>query len=113
MAKAKAATKRSITKTELFTAISEACEEEVSKKEVAAVFEALETVLEKQLGRRGPGVVNVAGLVKVAKKRIPSRPARKGVPNPFKPGELMDIKARPASTKVKVLPLKKLKDMVA
>ncbi len=110
---AKTATKKPITKTELFTAIAETCEEDVTKKEVAAVFAALETVVAKQVGRRGPGVVNIAGLIKVARKKVPSRPARKGVPNPFKPGELMDIKARPASTKVKVLPLKKLKDMVA
>ena len=35
-----------------------------------------------------------------------------GLKNPFKPGELMDIAAKPASTKVKVRPLKNLKDMV-
>ena len=110
---AKSATKKPITKSELFTAISEECEGEITKKDVADVFTSLETVLEKQLARRGPGVVNVAGLIKVAKKKIPARAARKNVPNPFKPGEFMDVKARPASTKVKVLPLKKLKDMVS
>ena len=41
----------------------------------------------------------------------PARPAKKNVPNPFKPGELMDVAAKPASIRVKVLPLKKLKDM--
>ena len=38
--------------------------------------------------------------------------ARKGVPNPFKPGELMDIPAKPASTKIKVRALKNLKAMI-
>jgi hypothetical protein len=52
------------------------------------------------------------GLVKIEKKKVPARKARKGVPNPFKPGELMDIAAKPASTKVKVRPLKNLKSMV-
>jgi hypothetical protein len=33
------------------------------------------------------------------------------VPNPFKPGELMDVPAKPAYTKIKVRPLKSLKDM--
>ena len=33
------------------------------------------------------------------------------VPNPFKPGETMNVAARPASWKVKILPLKKLKEM--
>ena len=49
---------------------------------------------------------------KIEKKRVPARKARKGVPNPFKPGELMDVAAKPASTKVKVRALKNLKDMV-
>jgi hypothetical protein len=40
----------------------------------------------------------------------PAQPARKNVPNPFKPGELMDIAKKPASTRVKILPLKKLKE---
>jgi hypothetical protein len=33
------------------------------------------------------------------------------VPNPFRPGELMDVAAKPATTRVKVLPLKKMKEM--
>ena len=47
--------------------------------------------------------------IKVEKK--PAQRARKNVPNPFRPGETMDVKAKPASASVKVLPLKKLKDM--
>ena len=33
------------------------------------------------------------------------------MPNPFRPGEVMDVAAKPATTKVKVQPLKKLKEM--
>ena len=47
--------------------------------------------------------------IKVVKN--PAQRARKNVPNPFRPGETMDVKAKPASTSVKVLPLRKLKDM--
>ena len=36
----------------------------------------------------------------------------RSAPDPFKPGELMDIAAKPATTKVKVRPLKNLKGMV-
>ena len=36
----------------------------------------------------------------------------KYLPNPFKPGEFMDRPAKPASKKIKVLPLKNLKSMV-
>ena len=68
--------------------------------------------ISKSLGRRGAGSFTLPGLVKIEKKKVPARKARKGVPNPFKPGELMDIKAKPASTKIKVRALKSLKDMV-
>jgi hypothetical protein len=47
--------------------------------------------------------------IKTVKK--PARKARQNVPNPFRPGEFMDVKAKPATTRVKVLALKKLKDM--
>ena len=51
------------------------------------------------------------GLVKIEKKHVPAREARSGVPNPFKPGETMTVAAKPATTKIKVRPLKNLKDM--
>ena len=53
------------------------------------------------------------GLLKVKVVQTPARPARKGVPNPFRPGEIMDVAAKPARRKVKILPLKKLKAMIA
>lgn len=102
--------KKSLTKTEILTAIAE--ETELTKKQVGAVFDALSGQIKKSLGNRGPGIFAIPGLVKIEKKKVPARPARKGVPNPFKPGEMMDIAAKPASTKIKVRPLKSLKDMV-
>ena len=107
---AKAAAKKAPTKTELLNNLAEATD--LSKKEVAAVLEALAAEIKKNLGSRGPGMFTVPGLVKIQKKKVPARPARKGVPNPFKPGELMDVAAKPASTKVTVRALKNLKDMV-
>ena len=68
--------------------------------------------IQKALSNRGPGMFAIPGLIKIEKKKVPARPARKGVPNPFKPGELMDVAAKPASTKIKVRPLKNLKEMV-
>ena len=68
--------------------------------------------ISKSLGRRGAGAFTLPGLVKIEKKKVPARKASKGVPNPFKPGELMDVAARPATTKVKVRALKNLRDMV-
>ena len=102
--------KKAPTKTEILTNIAAATD--LSKKDVAAVFDALATEIKKSLGSRGAGVFAIPGLLKIEKKKIPARPAKQGVPNPFKPGELMDVAARPAMNKVKVRPLKNLKDMV-
>ena len=104
------AAKKPPTKTEILNNIANATD--LSKKQVAAVFEALATEIKRNLGSRGPGAFAIPGLLKIEKKRVPARPAKKGVPNPFKPGELMDVAARPAFNKVKVRPLKNLKDMV-
>ncbi len=99
-----------MTKTEILTAVADECE--LSKKQVAAVLESLTKQIKKSLGKSGAGAFAIPGLVKIEKKKVPARPARKNVPNPFKPGEMMDVKAKPASTKVKVRALKALKDMV-
>lgn len=112
MAKAAAAKKsvRAPSKSEVMNAISEATN--LSKKEVGAVLDALASEIKKSLGNKGAGVFALHGLVKIERKKVPAKPARKGVPNPFKPGELMDVPAKPASTKIKVRALKSLKEMV-
>jgi nucleoid DNA-binding protein len=112
MAKRKAtpAVKKPMTKSELLNAISD--QTDLKRREVSSVLDSLSQQISKSLGRRGAGSFTLPGLVKIEKKKVPARKARKGVPNPFKPGELMDIKAKPASTKIKVRALKSLKDMV-
>jgi nucleoid DNA-binding protein len=109
MAKAAAAAaKKPLTKSELLANIATATE--LSKKEVTAVLDALSAEIEKSLGSKGAGAITLPGLVKIEKKKVPARAAQKGVPNPFKPGELMDRPAKPASSKVKVRALKTLKE---
>ena len=98
---------KAMTKTELVGNIAAECG--LKRKQVNEVLEALAGNIKKGLAKAG--VFVIPGLVKIEKKRIPPRPAKKNVPNPFKPGETMDIKARPAMTKVKVRPLKALKAM--
>jgi len=104
------AAKKPLTKTEILTNI--AASTGIAKKEVASVLDALAAEIKKSLSSRGSGSFTIPGLLKIERKKVPARPARKGVPNPFKPGELMDVAAKPASKKVKVRPLKNLKDMV-
>jgi len=105
-----AAAKKAPTKTEVLTNIAAATG--LTKKDVAAVMEAMTAEIKKSLSARGAGSFTLPGLIKIEKKKVAARPAKKGVPNPFRPGELMDVKARPAYNKVKVRPLKNLKDMV-
>ena len=57
-----------------------------------------------------PGLFQLPGLVKIEKKTIPAQKAIKDWKNPFT-GEIGTKPAKPASTKVKVRALKKLKDM--
>lgn len=108
MAKA-AAAQRPLSKGQLLAAIAE--DTELSKKQVAAVLESLSNQIKTSLGKKGSGAITIPGLLKIEKKLIPARKAEKGVPNPFKPGELMDRPAKPAYNKVKVRALKSLKDM--
>lgn len=110
MAKAPAAAKKAPSKSEVTNNIAEATG--LSRKEVTSVVEALQAEIKKALGNKGPGSFAIPGLVKIEKKKVPARPAKKNVPNPFKPGELMDVAAKPASVKIKVRALKNLKDMV-
>lgn len=102
------AAKKPPTKTQVFSSIAEATG--LTKKEVDAVFKALEGEVKKNLGSRGPGVFTIPGLIKIEKKKVPAKPARKNV---MVLGQLRDIAAKPATTKVRVRALKNLKDMVA
>ncbi|QBQ55125.1 HU family DNA-binding protein [Nitrosococcus wardiae] len=100
-----------MTKTQLYATIAE--NTNLSKKDVVAVFDELNTLINRHIKKRSAGVFTLPGLLKITTVKKPARKAQKNVPNPFKPGETMDVAAKPARTVVKVRPLKKLKDMVA
>jgi nucleoid DNA-binding protein len=85
---------------------------ELLKKDVGRVLDALAALIERHIAKRSVGTFTLPGLLKVKVVQTQARPARKGVPNPFRPGETMDVAAKPARRKVKVLPLKKLKAMI-
>lgn len=99
------------TKTQLLAHIAE--ETGLARKEVGKVFDSLSDVIHGHIKSRGAGEFKVPGLLKIKVNKKPATKARKGVPNPFRPGELMDVAAKPARKVVKVLPLKALKDMAA
>ncbi len=99
------------TKSALYAHISE--DTGLARKDVAKVFDSLGDVINGHIKSRGAGEFKIPGLLKIKVNKKPATKARKGVPNPFRPGELMDVSAKPARKVVKVLPLKALKDMAA
>ena len=102
------AVKKPTTKAETFTFIAD--KTGLTKKDVSAVFDSLNTLIRRDIRRTGPGVYTMPGLMKIKVVRKPATRSRKGV-NPFT-GEEMVFKAKHARNVVKVLPLKGLKDMV-
>ena len=89
--------------------VAQICEDaELSRKQVAAVFESLNGIIKKSL--RGPGLFTLPGLLKMKVVKKPATKAREGI-NPFTK-EKMVFKAKPASKKVRALPLKALKAFV-
>jgi len=102
--------KEPLSKTQLFAEIAN--NTGLTKKQVASVFDELGTVVSRHINKKACGQFTLPGLLKVKAVKKPARKAQKGVPNPFRPGELMDVPAKPATMKVKVTPLKKMKEMV-
>jgi nucleoid DNA-binding protein len=103
------ADKKQMNKSAVFQEL--ASEAGLSRKQVAAVFDALANkVLKRELGKKGPGVFVLPGLLKLRLVHKPATKARKGI-NPFTKQETM-FKAKPARNVVKAQPLKSLKDMV-
>ena len=98
-----------MTKSEVYKSLSD--DTDLSRKDIAAVFDSLAALMKKNLaGRNAPGLFTVPGLMKIKVVKKPATKARKGT-NPFT-GEEMMFKAKPASQAVKVQALKGLKDMV-
>ena len=83
----------------------------VEPKAVKAVMAALENTMVASVNRKGAGSFVLPGLLKVTAVAVPAKKARKGI-NPFTKEETV-FKAKPASVKLKVRPLKKLKDAAA
>ncbi len=96
------------TKSEVYAEISKATG--LSRRQVAGVFESLAGVVKKALGKKGPGLFTVPGLMKVRVIHKPAQPERKGI-DPFTKQERL-FKAKPARNVVRIRPLKALKDMV-
>jgi nucleoid DNA-binding protein len=101
-------TKKPMSKTDVINALSESSG--LARKDVSNVLTHLQDLIGKEIGKKGPQVFNIPGLMKIT---VITKPATKATqrPNPFKPGEMMTVKAKPARKVVKIRALKALKDM--
>ena len=100
------AVKERLTKSALITLIAE--QNEIPRKTAAAVFATLEGVMLGSVHPRGVGEFTLPGLLKITLRKVPARKAGTLIRNPAT-GEMMKGAAKPASVRVKVRALSKLK----
>lgn len=98
--------KEVLTKSGLIAHIADVSE--VAAKDVRAVLAALEGAIQGSVSKKGVGQFVLPGMFKITSTKVPAKAKRKGI-NPFTKEEVW-FAAKPASTKLKVRPLKKLKD---
>ena len=101
--------KEALTKSGLIAHIAEASD--VAAKDVRAVLAALEGAMSASVSKKGVGQFTLPGMMKITASKVAAKPKRKGI-NPFTKEEVW-FAAKPASIKLKVRPLKKLKDAAA
>lgn len=110
MAKKPAAIATKQTKSQILSDLTD--DTGLTKKEVAAVLDAMAALAHRHLKKNGSGEFTVPSLgIKLRRVLKPARKARKGI-NPFTGEEIM-IKAKPATAGVRATALKALKDAVA
>ena len=103
------ALKEKMTKGQIVASLAESTD--LSKKQVNAVLDELNVLIERSIKKRSVGEFTIPGVMKITTVKKPARKARKGI-NPFT-GEETTFKAKPASIAVKIRPLKKLKEYAA
>ncbi|MBN8530590.1 MAG: HU family DNA-binding protein [Alphaproteobacteria bacterium] len=98
--------KETLTKSALLGLIAE--QTELTRKQVADVFSTLEGVMLGSVHPNGVGEFQLPGLFKVSLRKVPARKAGTLIRNPAT-GEMMKAAAKPATVRVKVRALSKLK----
>lgn len=98
--------KESMSKSQLINHIAE--ENDIPRATAKGVFETLENVLLGSVHPRGVGEFTLPGLLKVTLRKVPARKAGTLIRNPST-GEMVPGAAKPASVRVKVRALSKLK----
>lgn len=95
-------------KTAILTHI--AAETGLTRRQVTSVFEELESLIERHVKKRGVGSFTLSGLLKI--RAVKRRATKKRMGRNPATGEAVEIPAKKASVKVRITPLKRLKEMV-
>jgi nucleoid DNA-binding protein len=98
--------KETFTKAALINLIAD--QNDIPRKTALGVFATLESVLLGSVHPRGVGEFTLPGLLKVTLRKVPARRAGTLVRNPAT-GEMVKGAAKPASMRVKIRALSKLK----
>ena len=100
---------KGLTKSAIYQELAE--KSGTSRKQVSAVFDSLTTIIKRSLKKDGD-VVTIPGLLRLKLRRTKASKGGKQVPNPFRPGEMMITKDKPAKNVVKAYAVKALKESV-
>lgn len=107
-AKAAPAVSTKMTKTAILAEIAQ--NTNLTKSQVSSVLDELETLIERHIKKRAVGEFTLPGLMKIKSVKRPATKKRMGR-NPAT-GEEIVIGPKPASIRVRVTALKRLKEMV-
>ncbi len=102
--------KESLTKSALITLVAE--QTELSRKKASEVLAAIESVMLGSIHPKGAGEFTLPGILKVSLRKVPARKAGTLIRNPAT-GEMVPAAAKPASVRVKIRALSKLKKAAA
>jgi nucleoid DNA-binding protein len=98
--------KQTLTKSALINLIAE--QNDIPRKTAIGVFNTLESMMLGSVHPRGVGEFTLPGLFKINLRKVPARKAGTLIRNPAT-GEMMKGAAKPASVRVKIRALSKLK----
>lgn len=99
--------KESLTKSALVSRIAE--ENGLTRQQASGVLASLEQVMMGSVHPKGHGEFTLPGLIKVSLRKVPARKAGTLIRNPAT-GEMVPAAAKPASVRVKIRALSKLKN---
>jgi nucleoid DNA-binding protein len=102
--------KETLTKSAIISLIAE--QNEVSRKTATGMFETLQSVMLGSIHPKGSGEFTLPGLLKVTLRKVPARKEGTLIRNPAT-GEMVKAAAKPASVRVKVRALSKMKKAAA